>query len=143
MKEVFMVTLENIYLYTNMENMVVIEIEHNTAEIQKRITVKKGDINMSEDIFKFMEVVRMAIVNVVRTVFNEMKHNKEEFAVQKGDINMIEDTNMGIVVDFKSVEVVGTVIFVEENIMIEVYVMRKKEQLTVQEGTSTSLRPST
>ena len=76
----------------------------------------------------------VAIVEVVGTVFNVMKHNMEEFTFQKGDISMIEDTNTGIVVDFKSVEVVGTVIIVGKmNIMIEGYVMQK-EKLTVQGG---------
>jgi hypothetical protein len=70
----------------------------------------------------------VAIVEVVGTVFNVMKHNMEEFAVQKGDISMIEDTNTGIVVDFKSVEVAGTVIIVK-NIMNEGYMMQNEENV--------------
>jgi hypothetical protein len=74
-------------------------------------------------------------VEVVGTDFNERKHNMEEFAFQKWDINMIEDTNTGIVVDCKSVEVVGTVINVK-NIVIEGYMMQKKEELNMIEDTN-------
>jgi hypothetical protein len=73
---------------------------------------------LKKEVFMVNLEILVAIVEVVETVFNERKHNMKEFAVQKWDINMIEDTNTGIVVNFKSVEVVRKVIIVE-NIMIE------------------------
>jgi hypothetical protein len=66
-------------------------------------------------IFKFVEVIKIKIV------FNKLKYHKEEFTVQVEDMieeeDMIEDTNTRIVVNFKSVEVVGTVIIKEGNII--------------------------
>jgi hypothetical protein len=136
----------------------ITEGEYNTAEFEKKLTVDDVDINMS------VEVVRTAIVEVVRTAITKGKYNTAEIeknlTVKKRDINMfedirmtvdmvkfvvmvkedfynmIEDTNTGIVDNFKSVKVVGTVIIVGKmNIMIEVYVMQK-EKLTVQGGDS-------
>jgi hypothetical protein len=91
--------------------------EYNTAEIERNLSVKKRDINMFED-SRMMNVDMVKFVVIVKGVF----------------YNVIEDTNTGIVVNFKSVEVVGTVIIVGKmNIMIEGYVMQK-EKLTVQGG---------
>jgi hypothetical protein len=72
---------------------------------------------------------------LMKEVFNGMQYDMEEFAVMKGDIKMIEDTYTVIVDDFKSVEVVRTVIIVK-NIMNEGYVMQKEEELKMIEDTN-------
>jgi hypothetical protein len=56
---------------------------------------------LRKEVFMVNLEILGAIVEVVGTVFNEMKCNMEEFAVQKGDINMIEDTDVGDMVIFK------------------------------------------
>jgi hypothetical protein len=132
LKEVFMMHMEErlIYLYnrdTNLENMVVIEIEYNTAEMQKKITVKKGDINISEDIFK-------SIVELVRTLVIKMEYKTAEMlkklTFKEGDINMsVEVVRMAIM------EVVRTAITKGED-----NAAGMQEEQTVQEEKSTRKR---
>jgi hypothetical protein len=115
--------------------MTVFEMEYNTAGMQKRLTVEEGDINVS------MEVVRTAIVEVVRTAITEEEYNTTEFGekltVKKGDIDALEDTYVGDMiifhlvesVDIKYLEMVEIIVHKEEYNMAEVH-----KELTVEEG---------
>jgi hypothetical protein len=153
---VYMMKMENRLNVKDNDMVMVFKMEYTTAGMQKKRTVK-------EDIYMSVEVVRTAIVEVVRTAITKKEYNtagiETNLTVKKRDVNMfdgirmrnvdmvkfmvmvkevfynmIEETNTGIVVNFKSVEVVGTVIIVGKmNIMIEGYVMQK-EKLTVQGG---------
>jgi hypothetical protein len=74
----------------------------------------------------------VAIVEVVGTVFNEMKHNMEKFAVKEGDINMsrkVVRTAIMVVVRTAIVEVVRTAITNGEYNTVEI-----EKKLTVQKG---------
>jgi hypothetical protein len=105
--------------------------EYNTAEIKKNLTVKKGDINMFEDIhmmnvniIKFVEMVKKVFYTkfkdihmrnvvifkfkeVVRMIINKKEYNtvemQEELIVKEKNIIMLEDTNMRDRVIFKFV----------------------------------------
>jgi anti-sigma28 factor (negative regulator of flagellin synthesis) len=94
----------------------VLEMEYITAGMQKRLTVEEGDINVS------MEVVRTAIVEVVRTAITKGEYNTAEFekklTVDDVDINMSVE-----VVRTAIMEVVRTAITKGEYNMV---VMKKK-----------------
>jgi hypothetical protein len=82
MIEVYLMKMEDrlIYLYERYAWQEKInKMEYNTSQMKKKLTVKEGDINMSEGIniesvliSKFVEVVRTAIVEVVRTAIVEV-----------------------------------------------------------------------
>jgi hypothetical protein len=98
---------------------IVFEMEYKTAGMQKKLTVEKGDINMS------VEVVRTAIVEVVRTAITKKEYNttkiERKLNVEEGDTYMFEDIHMRKVVIFKFREVVRKIIdkelIIEENII--------------------------
>jgi hypothetical protein len=120
---------------------VVIRMECNTAERQKKLAVKEGDINMSRKVVRtaIVEVVRTAIVEVVRTAITKGKYNTVEIGkkltVQRGDTNnnLFEDIHMGNVNIVKSVKVVETVKKVMINTMIEYNTAEMHEELIVKE----------
>jgi hypothetical protein len=113
--EVYLMRMEDrlIYLYKKyawQENIIMIEVYW--MQLGERLIVKDNDMGI---------MIISKVVEVIKVVFNMMEYNKEKFTIQEGDIrpglNMIEDTNMKKVVNFKSVEVVGTVIIKEGNII--------------------------
>jgi hypothetical protein len=81
---------------------IVFEMEYKTAGMQKKLTVEKGDINMS------VEVVRTAIVEVVRTAITKKEYNttkiERKLNVEEGDTYMFEDIHMMNVNIIKFVE---------------------------------------
>jgi uncharacterized membrane protein len=108
--------------------------EYNTVEIEKKLTVEKGDIDMFQD----TNVGDMVIFKFVKTVVIKMEYKTAEITVTEEDINMSEDidTNKKNLifqfvefVDIKFLEMVETVVNKEEYNTAEVH-----KELTVEKG---------
>jgi hypothetical protein len=107
--------------------------EYNMAEIEKMLTVKKGDIDVLED----TNVGDMVIFKFGKAVVIKMKYKTAEITIKEEDINMSEDIDIKRIlifqfvefVDIKFLDMVETVVNKEECNMAEVH-----KELTVEEG---------
>jgi hypothetical protein len=89
-----------IYLYEKYENIIMIEVY--VMQMRKAVSFKFVEVVRTA----IMEVVRTAIVEVVRTAILEVVRTP----INKGDSNMFDDNTMEKRNDIKSLEMVETVI---------------------------------